>query len=151
MTDQQTETAEALHLTERIAAPRETVFEFLVDPEMMLRWMGTEVELEPEPGGKFWLKPTGTDIASGTYVEVDPPNRVVFTWGWEGSSEVPPGSSTVTITLTTDGDDTVVDLVHAGLPGGSDDEHSKGWTYFVGRLVIVAAGGEVDPPDTHPG
>ncbi len=150
MTDQQTDAAEALHLTERIAAPRETVFDFLVEPEMMLRWMGTEVDLEPEPGGKFWLNATGTDIASGTYVKVDRPNCVVFTWGWEGSSEVPPGSSTVSIMLTTDGDDTIVDLFHAGLPGGSNDEHSKGWTYFLGRLVIVSTGGEIDASDPLP-
>ena len=150
MTDQQIDAAEELHLTERIAAPRETVFGFLVDPELMLRWMGTEVDLEPEPGGKFWLNATGTDIASGSYVEIDPPNRVVFTWGWEGSAAVPPGSSTVTITLTPDGEDTVIDLFHTGLPGGANDEHSKGWTYFLGRLVIVSAGGELDPSDTLP-
>ena len=110
MTDQHTDATETLHLTERIAAPRETIFEFLIEPELLLRWMGTEAELEPESGGTFWLNVTGVDIASGTYVDVDPPNRVVFTWGWEGSTEVPPGSSTVTITLTADGDETVVDL-----------------------------------------
>lgn len=150
MTDQQTDTSETLHLTERIAAPRETVFEFLVNPELMLRWMGTEVELEPEPGGTFWVNATGTDIASGRYVEVDRPNRVVFTWGWQDSTDVPPGSSTVTITLTSDGDDTVLDLFHAGLPGGADDQHSKGWTFFLGRLLVVSIGGEIDPADTHP-
>ena len=144
MTDQRTNTADVLHLTERIAAPRDTIFDFLVKPEMMLRWMGTEVELEPEPGGRFWLDTNGTNIASGSYVEVDRPNRVVFTWGWEGSADVPPGSSTVTITLTADGDDTVLDLFHAGLPGGPEDKHSEGWTYFLGRLTIVAAGGRLD-------
>lgn len=147
MTDQRTGTAGVLHLTERIAAPPDTVFDFLIEPEMMLRWMGTEADLKPEPGGTFWLKVTGTNVASGTYVEVDRPNRVIFTWGWDHSSDVPPGSSTVTITLTADGDDTVVDLFHAGLPGGPEDEHSKGWTFFLGRLVIVAAGGELDPSE----
>ena len=36
----------------------------------MLRWMGTEVRIDPKPGGQFWVNATGTDIAIGTYVEV---------------------------------------------------------------------------------
>ncbi|MDX2381301.1 MAG: SRPBCC domain-containing protein [Acidimicrobiia bacterium] len=132
----------AIVLTERVHASPEEVFEFLVDPEKMIRWMGTAVDIEPTPGGKFWLNATGTDIASGTYLEVDPPRRVVFTWGWEGASEVPPGSSTVTITLTGDGDDTTVELRHEGLPGGADDQHVEGWSYFLPRLAAVAAGND---------
>ena len=31
----------------------------------------------------------------GEFVELDPPNHLVFTWGWEGDEDVPPGSSTV--------------------------------------------------------
>ena len=135
-------------VTETIVAPREAVFEFLIDPEKMLRWMGTEVRLDPEPGGTFWVNVTGDDIAIGTYLEVDPPGRVVFTWGWEGSTDVPPGSSTVTITLTVDGDNTIVELIHTGLPGGSDDEHSEGWRHYVARLDAVATGR--DPGPNHP-
>lgn len=66
----------AIVLTERVHAAPEDVFEFLVDPEKVLRWMGTAIEIEPEPGGKFWLNATGTDIASGSYLEIDPgPNQ----------------------------------------------------------------------------
>ena len=150
MPDPLLDEGEALHLTERISAPRETIFEFLVDPELIVRWIGTTADLHPEPGGTFWVNVSGTDIASGTYQVIDRPNHVVFTWGWEGSKEVPPGTSTVTITLTADGDDTVLDLYHAGLPGGIDDEHAHGWTHFLGRLVTVSTGGEVDPADIRP-
>jgi uncharacterized protein YndB with AHSA1/START domain len=135
----------ALVLTERIAAPRETVFEFLVDPDKMLRWMGTEVDIEPEAGGKFWLNANGNDIASGTYVEVDHPRRVVFTWGWIGSDDVPPGSSTVTITLTADGNNTDLELRHVDLPGGVSDAHSEGWGFFLPRLKAVSMGKDPGP------
>jgi uncharacterized protein YndB with AHSA1/START domain len=90
---------------------------------------------------------TGENIAAGNYVEVDPPHRVVFTWGWEGSEEVPPGSSTVAFTLTAEGDETIVELVHSGLPGGQSDEHVRGWTYFVGRLVRAAEGQVLEAQD----
>ncbi|NND76286.1 MAG: SRPBCC domain-containing protein [Ilumatobacter sp.] len=131
---------DALVLTQRVAAPREVVFEFLVDPDKMLRWMGTKAELEPHPGGKFWVNVNGSDIAVGSYVEVDPPSRVVFTWGWDGSAEVPPGSSTVTMTLSADGDGTVVELRHEGLPGGAGDQHSEGWGHFLPLLADATAG-----------
>ncbi len=136
---------DVLVLVERIAAPREAVFDFLVDAQKMLRWMGTAVEIDATPGGTFWLNATGTDIASGSYVVVEPPKKVVFTWGWEGSPDVPPGSTTVTITLSVDGDDTVVELRHEGLPGGAGDAHNEGWTYYLGRLVQVAIGHDPGP------
>jgi uncharacterized protein YndB with AHSA1/START domain len=148
MTDPDTSTQDVLTLAQRVAAPPEAVFDFFVDPEKIVRWMGTAVDIEPEPGGKFWLNVNGTDIAAGTYLEVDPPRRVVFTWGWEGSGDVPPGSSTVTVTLRPDGDHTTVELRHGGLPGGAEDEHGKGWTHYLGRLVDAVEGR--DPgPDSH--
>ncbi len=131
-------------LTERIAAPPEVVFEFFVDPDKMLRWMGTAIDIEPEPGGKFWLNATGSDIAIGSFVTVEHPRLIVFTWGWQGSVEVPPGSSTVTVTFTPDGDQTIVELCHEGLPGGASDRHAEGWTSFLGRLSVAATGGDPD-------
>lgn len=122
-------------VTQRIAAPRETVFPFLVEPERMLRWMGTEVRLEPTPGGEFWLNMNDTDIAVGTFTEVDPPNRVVFTWGWDGSDDVPPGSTTVSIDLTVDGTDTILELRHDGLPDALAARHHEGWNHFLPQLV----------------
>jgi uncharacterized protein YndB with AHSA1/START domain len=146
MTDDTT-FADDLVLTERIRATPEQVFEYLVQPDKLVRWMGVEADIEPTPGGKFWLDVTGGDIAIGSYVDVDRPHRVVFTWGWQGSAEVPPGSSTVSFTLTADGDETVVELVHTGLPGGQADEHGRGWTYFLDRLVHAAAGDELEAQD----
>lgn len=51
------------------------------------------------------------------------------------------------IDLAPDGDDTVVTLTHSGLPGGSGDEHSKGWAHYLDRLIVVVGGGDpgVDP------
>jgi uncharacterized protein YndB with AHSA1/START domain len=142
----------ALVLTERIRATPDEVFDFLVEPEKLLRWMGTEADIDPRPGGKFWLNVTGDDVAVGSYIEVDRPNRVVFTWGWDNSADVPPGSSTVTFTLSVDGDETIVELTHSGLPMGQGDEHRNGWAYFLPRLGAAAIGlnsGPQDPKGDH--
>jgi uncharacterized protein YndB with AHSA1/START domain len=63
----------------RIRASPETIFRFFTDPERWLRWQGVAAELEPRPGGRFRMNVTGAGFASGRFIEVDPPRRVVFT------------------------------------------------------------------------
>ena len=65
----------------RIAAPPETVFGFFTDGARMARWMGRTVTLDPRPGGALRIDYNGSDIAAGTFVEIDPPRRIVFTLG----------------------------------------------------------------------
>jgi len=109
------------------------------------RRKGASAKLDPRPGGIYRVDVSGRDIAVGEYVEVDPPRRVVFTWGWEGNEHVPPGSSTVEVTLTADGDGTIVRLVHRGLPEGEGPGHAEGWEHFLPRLEMAAAGGDPGP------
>lgn len=130
----------------RIDAKPETVFAFFTDPKMHLRWMGVEATLDPRPGGAYRVNCTGTDIASGEYVEVTPHSRIVLRWGWEGEGHpLPPGSSTVEFTFTPDGDGTLLRLVHRDLPDELVESHGEGWDHFFERLVIVAPGGDPGP------
>lgn len=62
---------------------------------------------------------------------------------------MPPGSTEVTFTLTADGDETVVELVHAGLPLGPEDEHKGGWTYFLDRMCRAVGGETLPAPAPH--
>jgi uncharacterized protein YndB with AHSA1/START domain len=130
----------------RIQARPETIFPFFTDPELFGRWSGVAT-LDPRPGGIFRSDVDGKNIARGEYVAVDPPHSVTFTWGWEApDSPLPPGSSTVHVTLTPDGDHTIVRLVHSDLPSGeSADSHGAGWDHYLERLRVVAAGGDPGP------
>ncbi|MGI9659794.1 MAG: SRPBCC family protein [Gaiellaceae bacterium] len=118
----------------RIRAARETVFSYFTDPARMVEWFGTKATLDPRPGGVFQVDVTRADTASGTFLEVDPPNRAVFTFGWVGGDLVPPGASTVEVRLFDDGDATIVRLTHRDLPLSSVEKHNDGWTHFLGRL-----------------
>jgi uncharacterized protein YndB with AHSA1/START domain len=132
----------------RIAARPETVFPFLVDPEKLRRWIGVSVELDPRPSGVYRVNVTGRNTASGEFLEVTPNTRVVFTWGWEDPGDaVPPGSSTVEISLEPDGDGTILRLRHSGLPAERRESHAHGWQHYLGRMTVAAAGGDagVDP------
>ena len=126
----------------RVEAGPETVFAFFVEPVRYVRWQGTRAELDPRPGGTYRVE-MGPDqgVVRGRFVEVDPPRRVVFTWGWEGNDEVPPGSSTVEVDLEPDGDDTIVRLRHTGLPSDRWRQvHLDGWEGFLARLRAAAGG-----------
>jgi uncharacterized protein YndB with AHSA1/START domain len=104
--------------------------------------------LDPRPGGIYRVEINGRDIVRGEYVEIVPYTRVVFTWGWEGeNSPLPPGTTTVEITLTPDGEGTIVQLRHLGLPEEQKAVHAVGWDHFLPRLGKVAEGKE---PDTDP-
>ena len=131
----------------RIEASPETVFEFFTDPVKAVRWMGTQATLDPRPGGVYKLVMDEQWIAVGEFVEVDPPRRIVFTWGWQGDLiDTPPGSSTVEVDLIPDGAGTLVRLVHSGLPHEqSTAAHRDGWETNLPRLAAVATGREPGP------
>ena len=132
---------DALEREIRIAARPETVFAFFTDPEKMLRWKGIRADIDPQPGGIYRVDIDGQHIARGQYVEVVPHSRVVFTWGWENAGDTPlPGASTVEVTLTADGDGTIVRLRHSGLSAMERASHGEGWDYFLSRLATAAEG-----------
>ena len=139
-----TETGAAVEVTTRIAATPETVFGFFTEPDKMIQWMGRDAQLEPRPGGTFRCDLNGRHIAAGSYLEVDFPHRILFSFGWEADdSTVRPGASTIEVTLEPDGDATNVRLVHRDLPDEeSRQSHSHGWEHYTQRLAIAAAGGD---------
>ena len=135
-----------IELETRIGAPPEVVFAYFVDPDLYRRWKGSTAELDARPGGLYRVLMPSGDRVRGEYVTVEPPNRVVFTWGFEGNADLPPGSSTVEITLRADGDGTIVRLRHDRLPSDlSREQHAVGWKHYLERLAIVALGGEPGP------
>jgi uncharacterized protein YndB with AHSA1/START domain len=148
------ESGRVVEIERRIEAPREEVFGYLTDPDKYTKWMGVAAELDPRPGGVYRVRMNIDRVALGEYVEVDPPSRVVFTWGWEGDGAVPPGSTTVEITLWEDGDFTILSLRHWGF--ATDDaaaSHREGWPMYVERLSVAAPGGDSGPDPTaasHP-
>lgn len=112
----------------RISARPETVWRYWTDPTRMSEWWGAAADLDP---------------MRGEYVELLPYERLVFSFGWdptEGGPGIAPGSTLVQITLTADGDDTILALRHTGLPTAAREEHRAGWGRFLPLLGAAASG-----------
>ena len=132
-----------------IAASPATVFGYLTTNEGMSAWMGQYADLDPTPGGRFAVDIAGYPVR-GEYLQVEPPNRVVVSWGFAGSDDLPAGSSTVEFRLTRTADGTRVDLCHSDLPETEVRGHADGWANFLPRLAIAGAGGDAGADDWQP-
>ena len=131
-----------------VNAPADVLYELLTNAEHFVRWMAASAEIDARVGGVVrWTHANG-DTCTGQFVELVPGRRIVFTYGWERAEvEIPPGSTTVEITLHPTGTGTEVRLVHRGLAGPMADAHAGGWDHYLDRLRRA---GEGDDPGPDP-
>ena len=124
----------------RLPAPMAEVFRWLTEPGLMARWMtpvGTATAMvDLRVGGALSLVMRGGDTViehTGTYIEIEPPRRLAFTWASPFTGAEP---SLVTVELEPDGDhDTVLRLRHSRLPDAATESHRGGWGKMLGRLA----------------
>jgi uncharacterized protein YndB with AHSA1/START domain len=100
-----------------------------------------EIFLEPRVGGRFFERfVDGDEFQTGSVVECDPPDRIVFTWrtaDWEGETEVE-------VTFTEIAEGTRVDLTHRGFerigPAGVDvaARFRSGWPGVMAAYAMIA-------------
>jgi uncharacterized protein YndB with AHSA1/START domain len=141
-------TPREVRLTRLVPAPVEDVFAAWTDPVVLSSWWGAGenevsfVETDPRPGGTYRLIVRTPDevrfVLRGTYVEVDPPHRLSFTWEWEAGGPGDSVTSQVTVELRPAGDATELVLTHGGFP---DDAiaapYGRGWEPPLARLVAL--------------
>lgn len=145
---QQTQEA-VLRLTRRFEAPRERVFEAWTSPEVLKDWWRAGphwetpvAEVDLRPGGRYRLAMTDTDkgethVVVGEYREIQPPERLVYTWSWESNSDEMKGSedSVVTVEFAEADGGTEVSLTHTGFATDEiRDLHAHGWEAVLANL-----------------
>lgn len=138
----------ALALVRTVAAPRERVFRAWTDPTELARWwwpprFQTTYEVDLRVGGAYrfrsiHLPDIGVLAVSGTFLEVDPPARLVYTWRWEGTDDP---ETQVAVEFSDRGRHTEITITHAGFSDAPDRaNHEQGWNDCLVRLVDLAAG-----------
>lgn len=138
-----------LDLTERFGAPPEKVYAAFVSPEAVPHWFGgqgyrvTSATIDARTGGRYRFDVRSpeneTYTVAGTYLEVVPNRRLVFTWAWL-SSGPDAAAMRVTVEFIGDGEGTLLRLTHEMFPDtGNRDNHAKGWAASFERLAVHLA------------
>jgi uncharacterized protein YndB with AHSA1/START domain len=134
-----------------IQARRETVFRFFTDAARWAQWWGAGSTIDARPGGGVVIRFPGDVEVRGEVVEVVPPERLTFTYGFASGKPIPPGASRVEIALVEEGAATRLNLMHAFAEAAVRDEHIQGWRYqlslfanLVSDEVCAGAGATVD-------
>ena len=141
-----------LRLERVIRADRERVFAAWTRPELLRQWSAPEgmtIEnggaLDLRVGGSWrvaMLEPNGTrHEAFGTYREITPPERLVYTHQWrQGRGSSPETTLTVEFLKVDDG--TRVVLTQEGFSSPqSRDGHVEGWSSSLAQLERLFAEG----------
>lgn len=140
--------ADPLTASIHVEAPPERVFEHFTRASAIVRWMGEYAVLDAQPGGEFSVDIRGVPVR-GCYLEVDPPHRLLISWGHAGSDRLPPGASMLEVLLQPTGHGTTVTISHRGLPEPEATGHRNGWRCFLGQLA-AAAGSRHAPGTPEP-
>ena len=123
-----------------IRAPRATVFRYFTDPERWARWWGVGSTIDARPGGALRIVYPGGTSASGEVLELRPPERIVFSYGYDGAGKpIAPGGSRVTIRLGDHPEGTCLTFLHDLADGPTRDHHVQGWRYHLAVFANVVA------------
>ncbi len=150
---------ESLRVTRTFRATRQRVFRAWTEPELMMRWFVegdanmTACEIDLREGGKYRLEGEMRGRRWriwGSYLEVRPPERLVYTWTWRHDAGIGKGEGTqegdtrVTVEFHDRGAETELVLTHERFTSiEARDEHAQGWKSCLNRLErLMAQGGQ---------
>ena len=135
-------TKPSLTLKRQLKAKPAKVYAAWTDPEKILKWFGPDkidvlsAEADARLGGRFRIVMLGADgeehDVSGTYLEVVPNEKLVFTWAWRSTPE---RQSLVTVLIKPDGTGSMLTLIHEQFfDEVARDRHREGWSGCLDKL-----------------
>ena len=141
-----TQDVSKLRVTRRFKASRQRVYRAWTEPELIMKWLADAdynmrvVELDLQVGGRYRYEgemPGGSWAIYGEYLEVRPPERLVYTWKWDEMPGHPgAGDTVVTVDFREQGSETEIVLTHEGFTNETDRrEHNRGWIGCFDKLA----------------
>ncbi len=137
-----TNTGTSLRISRVIKASRERVFAAWTEPHHLKQWSCPEgfrvadVQVDLSVGGRYTIRMENPDgqahTAIGVYREIEPPQRLSYTWDWKEESI---GETLVTVEFNELGESTEVVLTHEMFPNvEAKVSHEEGWNSCLNRL-----------------
>ena len=134
-----------LRIERVIAATPERLFALWTEPEQLVKWWGPEGftipqhALDVRPGGRWrttMRRPDGSqNTVSGIYRTLDPPRRLVFTWGWDDDAGLRGHETEITVTFEpVTGGTRMVLTQQTFVDTDSRDRHRHGWSSSFAKL-----------------
>jgi len=141
-----------LIVTRTLDAPRALVFRAWTQPEHLARWLGRgsfktgAYHVDFRVGGSFRASIYGMggeeDKFFGTYREIVEPERLAFTFAWDGKGPELARENLVTLTFAEAGEKTKMTLRQAYFATAETrDEHNEGWNVCIDHLAEYLASG----------
>jgi len=131
-------------ISRSVPAPPERAYQAWVDPDRLAAWWwphlpDTTYEFDARPGGTYRIdSPTARIGVEGTFREVEPPRRLLYTWLWsggEGEEDVP--EDLVEVTFQPDGTGTLVTVRHTSVEDITKGGAKQGWGEVIDRLAAI--------------
>jgi uncharacterized protein YndB with AHSA1/START domain len=137
--------AGVVRIQDRFDTGIDDLWSALTDPARLARWHG-QVEGDLRPGGQFRVYQEADDIESTGRVEAcQPPRRLVVTTreteeSYRKGQGVPPFDEVTEVTLTADGDQTILVIEVRGMPLDKIAFYGAGWQIHAENLAAYIAG-----------
>ena len=142
--------ANVLRLTHRFAGPPDLVWAVWTRPELIRSWFGSshgfrahDISVDLRPGGNWYLrnvKGATTEHVSGTYHEVEPTSRLVYSYHFQGTEFF----SVISVDLIPDDGGTRLHFLQTGFPDAQAKvEHQRGWPEAIrvmGEAILAMHG-----------
>lgn len=126
-----------LEIEVSIPAPAQDVWDHLTDPDLLVRWWPNRAQTDPVPEGAYALEWDAGMRLTGTYREVDPPRRLVWTWAWDHETDPP---RLVVMDLDETDGVTRLGIRHEAHDEEEQASYREGWEHFLGRLAALIEG-----------
>jgi uncharacterized protein YndB with AHSA1/START domain len=131
-----------------LSATIERVYDAWSRPELLTQWycpntsLDLKVQADVIVGGNYVVT-MGPHVVRGSYLEVEPPHLLAFTWKWDSDSGEP---SQVRVELSEAAGGTRMLLTHTSLPTPEDAAgHLDGWEIELDRLAALLTAPQRDP------
>ncbi len=139
-----------LRVERLIPAPPERVFALWTEPDQLVKWWGPEgyqvpaIAMDVRPGGSWRTTMIGTDgvtrIVSGVYRAIEPPRRLVMTWGWHDDKGGRGHETEITVTFAPAPGGTKLVLLQKEFATKAErDGHNAGWSSSFDKLARIGA------------